>query len=92
MMMTPLITVISIFLFAVVFAPSSLFRQAFSIMGLFDGGGAQSKDAKSEAELESEEIQNNSIDQKDPDGETEDDDVFVKDEAAVILETSLESL
>ena len=61
-------------------------------MGLFDGGGAQSKDAKSEAELESEEIHNNTIDQKDPDGETEGDDVYDKEEASVGLETSLKSL
>ena len=92
MMMTPLITVISIFLFAVVFAPSSLFRQAFSIMGLFDGGGAQSKDAKSEAELESSEIQNNTIDQEDHLDETEADNVFDKEEDSVGLETSLKSL
>ena len=88
-LMTPII-VISIFLFAVVFAPSSLFRQAFSMMGLFDGGGAQSKDAKSE--LESSEIQNNTIDQEDPVDETDDDIVFDKDEASVGLETSLKSL
>ena len=90
-MMTPII-VISIFLFAVVFAPSSLFRQAFSMMGLFDGGGAQSKDAKSEAELESSDIQNNTIDQEDPVDETDDDIVYDKDEASVGLETSLKSL
>lgn len=55
-------SVISIILFAVLFAPSSLFQQAFSMMGIvFDGGSAQSKDAKSE--MESSEIQSNSIDE-----------------------------
>jgi len=82
-----ILLVISIFLFALVFAPSSLYRQAFSIMGLFDGGGAQSKDAKSEAELESEEIQNNTIDQEVPESETEDDDVYDKDEAASFFDS-----
>ena len=81
---------ISIFLFAVVFAPSSLFRQAFAMMGLFEGGGAQSKDAKSE--LESSEIQNNTIDQEDHLDETEADNVFDKEEDSVGLETSLKSL
>ena len=90
-LMTPII-VISIFLFAVVFAPSSLFRQAFSMMGLFDEGGAQSIDAKSEAELESSDLQNNTIDQEDPVDETDDDIVYDKEEATVGLETSLKSL
>ena len=77
--MTP-ISVISIFLFAVLFAPSSLFRQAFSMMGFLDRGGAQSKDANSE--LESSEIQSNSIDQ-DPVVETKDTEVDDKEETSV---------
>ena len=73
---------ISILLFAVLFAPSSLFRQAFSMMGFLDGGGAQSKDANSE--LKSSEIQSNSIDQ-DSVNETKDTEVDDKEETSVSL-------
>merc|ERR1719500_1497222 len=57
------------------------------MMGLFDGGGAQSKDAKSEAELESSDIQNNTIDQEDPVDETDDDIVYDKDEATSVFDS-----
>ena len=73
-------TVISIFLFAVLFAPSSLFRQAFSMIGLLDEGGAQSKDANSE--LENSEIQSNSIDQN-PVDETKESEVDDNEETSV---------
>ena len=82
LLLITLISVISILLFGLLFAPSSLFRQAFSMMGFLDGGGAQSKDANSE--LESSEIQNNSIGQ-DPVNETKDTEVDDKEETSVSL-------
>ena len=61
-------------------APSALFRQAFSMIGLLDEGGAQSKDANSE--LESSEIQSNSIDQN-PVDETKESEVDDNEETSV---------
>ena len=66
----PSFSVISIFLFAVVFAPTSMFHQAFSMMGFLDGG-AQSKDAKSEIKTHT--IQGD-LDESDEENKQSDDD------------------
>ena len=68
----PSFSVISIFLFAVVFAPTSMFHQAFSMMGFLNlNGGAQSKDAKSEIKTHT--IQGD-LDESDEENKQSDDD------------------